>query len=70
MSNSYEKYECYTITVPVSFFIEATSEKHATDIAMQAMRSTGNFHVVRSAKVDWTSAKIGISPYKTIYHSR
>lgn len=70
MVNSKDIYHNYNVTVPVTFYIEATNENAALDIVMQSMNKTTNFHIVRNAHISAASAKIIETPHKTIYHSK
>jgi hypothetical protein len=64
-----DDYNCYDVTVSVTFHVEAKSEDSALDVVSQAMNKTNNFYIVRNADLFLSEAKVTKLDHKTIYHS-
>ena len=70
MVDGNDEYKPYDVTIPVTFHVEATSQKSALDIVAQAMNKISNFYIVRNAHFSLSNAKITELSHKTIYHSK
>jgi hypothetical protein len=68
MVNRSDEYSLYTVTLPVTLFVEASSSEKAVDTAMNAILNPVNFHILRNAEIDWSDAKIELGHKFTVPH--
>jgi hypothetical protein len=68
MVNKSDDYALYTVTLPVTLFVEASAPDKAVDIAMDAILNPVNFHILRNAEIDWSDAKVELGHKFTVPH--
>lgn len=68
MVNRNDDYTQYTVTLPVTLFVEASSSERAVDTAMEAILNPVNFQILRNAEIDWSDAKVENGHKFTVPH--
>lgn len=68
MVNRSDDYGQYTVTLPVTLFVEASSPERAVDTAMEAILNPVNFQILRNAEIDWSDAKVENGHKFTVSH--
>lgn len=63
-----DEYTKYTVTLPVTLFVEAINSDRAIDIAMDAILNPVNFQVLRNAEIDLSDAIVETGHKFTVPH--
>jgi len=52
------EYNIYSVTVPITLYVDAASSDKAIDVALEAISNPCNFAIVRNAEVDTPNIKV------------
>lgn len=52
------EYNIYSVTVPITLYVDAASSDRAVDVALEAISNPCNFAIVRNAEVDTANIKV------------
>lgn len=58
MTNNSQEYIDYTVTIPITLFVQSTNPQKAVDLAIEAILNPANFNLLKNADIDITMAKV------------
>jgi len=70
MVNNSQDYKSYTVTVPITLFIEASTPDKAVDVATEAILHSSNFNIIKNAEIDWQNAKVEEGHKFKVFYSK
>jgi len=63
-----DEYTKYTVTLPVTLFVESVDPNRAIDIAMEAILNPVNFQLLRNAEINLSDAVVNVGHKFTVSH--
>jgi hypothetical protein len=63
-----DEYTKYTVTLPVTLFVESVDPNRAIDIAMEAILNPVNFQLLRNAEINLSDVVVNVGHKFTVSH--